>query len=263
VIDIHHHCLPGVDDGPRDWSEAVDLCAMAAAEGIETIVATPHVLRGRWRNTSRATLATLVDTLREKTNDTPHVVLGSEYFFAHDMADVVAAGDQVIPLAGSRYVLVEFASHAIPPLVEQPFYRLQLAGYTAVIAHPERNIVLQTKPELLLSLIRGGARTQVTAGSFVGAFGPEAQRAAESWLAAGLVHFVASDAHNTKKRPPRMREAISRLRELVGEEVTDALTKENPAAVVAGRGLPYEPEPAMPASTVGLMSRIKRLWGAS
>ncbi|HEX8155553.1 MAG TPA: CpsB/CapC family capsule biosynthesis tyrosine phosphatase, partial [Thermoanaerobaculia bacterium] len=108
MIDIHHHCLPGVDDGPRDWSEAVDLCAMAAAEGIETIVATPHVLRGRWRNTSRATLAGLVDTLREKTGDTPHVVLGSEYFFAHDIADVVAAGDQVIPLAGSRYVLVEF-----------------------------------------------------------------------------------------------------------------------------------------------------------
>ena len=250
-----------MDDGPRDWHEAVDLLAMAAEEGIETIVATPHVLRGRWRNTSRATLAGLVDTLREKTNDTPHVVLGSEYFFAHDMADVVAAGDQVIPLAGSKYVLVEFASQAVPPLVEQPFYRLQLAGFTAVIAHPERNLVFQSKPELLLTLVRGGARTQITAGSFTGLFGPEAQRAAESWLAAGLVHFVASDAHNTKRRPPHVREAIARVRELSGDDVTEALIRGNPQAVLDGRMLPYEPEPRLPFTSSGLMSKIKRLWG--
>jgi tyrosine-protein phosphatase YwqE len=94
VIDIHHHCLPGVDDGPRDWETAVALCKMAADDGIETIIATPHVLRGRWKNTSRAALVSLADALRERIADSPRLLLGSEYFFAHDVAEVLA-GDEV------------------------------------------------------------------------------------------------------------------------------------------------------------------------
>src|SRR6266851_9284435 len=118
MIDIHHHCLPGIDDGPREWDEAVELCGIAAEEGIETIIATPHVLRGRWQNTSRAKLDALIEGLREKTGDKPRLLLGSEYFFAHDMTEVLSTGTGIVPLAGSRYVLVEFASHAVPPLIE-------------------------------------------------------------------------------------------------------------------------------------------------
>jgi protein-tyrosine phosphatase len=167
MIDIHHHCLPGVDDGPRNLSESVDLCRMAADEGIETIVATPHVLRGRWQNTSRTQLTSILDELRGKVGETPRIVLGSEYFFAHDM-DEMLRGQSIIPLAGSRYVLVEFASHAVPPLVRDPLYRVQLDGWIPIIAHPERNIVFQSKPELLESLIRIGVKTQVTTGSITG-----------------------------------------------------------------------------------------------
>src|SRR5437764_5900140 len=117
MIDIHHHCLPGVDDGPRSSDEAVDLCRASAEEGIETIIATPHVLRGRWKNTSRTQLAALLDDLQSRIGDKPRLILGSEYFFAHDIAEVVRSGAAIVPLAGSRYILVEFASHAVPPLV--------------------------------------------------------------------------------------------------------------------------------------------------
>src|SRR5256885_16303171 len=109
MIDIHHHCLPGVDDGPRNTAEAVDLCRMAAEEGIETIVATPHVLRGRWKNTSRAQLTSILDELRRNVGETPRIILGSEYFFAHDMDEMLRT-ETIIPLAGSRYILVEFSS---------------------------------------------------------------------------------------------------------------------------------------------------------
>src|SRR5512142_1490099 len=115
MIDIHHHCLPAVDDGPRDWPEAVEMCAASAEEGIETIVVTPHVLRGRWRPVSHADLNAKIEELRVRTNDTPHLLLGSEYFFAHDMPEVLRGGTSVIPLAASRAVLVEFASNAVPP----------------------------------------------------------------------------------------------------------------------------------------------------
>jgi len=233
---------------------------MAAEEGIQTIVATPHVLRGRWQNTSPQKLQATLEELRVRTKGRPNLLLGSEYFFAHDIADVVQTG-KVLPLAGSRYVLIEFASNAIPPMVEQPLYRLQLEGWTPIIAHPERNQIFQAKPELLAGLINLGAKTQVTCGSFVGAFGPEAQRAAEQWLAREMVHVIATDAHNTKRRPPLARVAIERVTELAGENRADALARRNPAAIVSGKPLEYDPDPLLPQKSGGLMNRLQRLFG--
>jgi protein-tyrosine phosphatase len=259
LIDIHHHCLPGVDDGPRTLDEAIELCAMAADEGIETIVATPHVLRGRWRSRNRTQIENAVAELRERTHDTPKLLAGSEYYFAHDIADILHT-EAVLPLAGSRYVLVEFASHAVPPMVEQPLHRAMLDGWIPIIAHPERNQVFQAKPELLRSLIRLGAKTQVTAGSLTGLFGVEAQESATSWLRSGMVHFIATDAHNTARRPPRFRNARARVAEIAGEAVAQALFVDNPRAVIEKRGLPYEPDlPEERPESAGLMSRVRRL----
>ncbi|HJQ36559.1 MAG TPA: CpsB/CapC family capsule biosynthesis tyrosine phosphatase [Thermoanaerobaculia bacterium] len=257
MIDIHHHCLPGVDDGPREWDEAVAMCAMAAAEGIEAIVATPHVLRGRWPTPERADLESRIATLREKTNDTPRLLLGSEYFFAHDMAEVLQqSGGPIVPLAGGRYVLVELAANSVPPLIEQPLYRIQLDGWTPIIAHPERNVILQSHPELLVEWIEHGAKTQVTAGSLTGEFGPEAKRASHEWIRSGLVHFIATDAHNTTRRPPRIASALATLRELAGDAVAEALTVHNPRAVVENRSLDFDPDPMKP-EVGGLLTRLR------
>jgi protein-tyrosine phosphatase len=258
VIDIHHHCLPGVDDGPRNLEEAVDLCRLAAADGIETIIATPHVLRGRWQNTSRELLEEKLAELQAAVGATPRLVLGSEYFFAHDMTDSLQKGT-IVPLAGSRYVLVEFASHAVPPLVEQPLYQARLGGWTPIIAHPERNLVFQSKPELLASLVANGSKTQVTASSLLGEFGPQARDCAAEWIEREMVHFVASDAHNRAKRPPQMSEASEVLREIAGNDVADALTRHNPAAVLENHGLPYDPEPK-PAPRRGVFDRLSKFW---
>jgi protein-tyrosine phosphatase len=258
VIDIHHHCLPGVDDGPRDLKEAADHCRLAAGDGIETIVATPHVLRGRWQNTSRAALEQKLAELQDAIGAAPRLILGSEYFFAHDMNDALGNGG-IVPLADSRYVLVELASHAVPPLLEQPLYQASLGGWTTVIAHPERNLVFQTKPELLASLVASGTKTQITAGSLLGDFGPEARQCAWEWIEREMVHFVASDAHNTTKRPPRMREAAAAIREFAGDDVASALTRRNPAAVVENHGLEYDPEPK-PAAKRGVLDRFAKFW---
>ena len=259
MIDLHHHCLPGVDDGPRTWDEAVELCGIAAEEGIETIVATPHVLRGRWRRVPRAELQERLEELRTRTNDTPHLLLGSEYFFAHDMVEVLAAGASIIPLGPSRAVLVELASHAVPPMLEQPLHRAQLEGWTIVLAHPERNAVLQSRPELLASLVRLGVRTQVTAASFTGGFGEDAQRCAAAWLRAGLLHVIATDAHSAGKRPPRVREARARVAEIAGEQAAEALFVENPRAILQDRALAWEPEVPYPTQPGGFIARLRRL----
>lgn len=256
MIDIHHHCLPDIDDGPRGWDEAVAMCGMAAEEGIEVIVATPHVLRGRWPSFSPKELAARLDELSAKTGGKPRLLLGSEYFFSHDMADVLRTGTSIVPLAGSRYVLLELASNSVPPLFEQPLYRAQLDGWIPIIAHPERNRVFQSHPDLLEALVQHGARTQITATSLTGAFGREARTAATTFLQRGLVHFVASDAHDSSKRPPRIREALEALREITGEAIAVALTVENPRAVIEQRALPYVPDPREGTSD-GFFTRLR------
>lgn len=256
MIDIHHHCLPDVDDGPREWDEAVDLCRAAADEGIHTIIATPHVLRGRWKPFTIPELESRIAELRRRVGDQPRLLLGSEYFFGHDIVEVLAARNAVVPLAGSRYVLIELASNSVPPLFEQPLFRMQLEGWIPIIAHPERNRVLQQHPEMMASLLGHGARMQVTAGSLLGDFGHEARRAAERFLQCRLVHFIATDAHNLTKRKPRVREARTAMEQLVGADVTDALLRRNPLAVVENRPLDYDPEPIFPENS-GLLTRLR------
>jgi protein-tyrosine phosphatase len=258
MIDLHHHCLPGIDDGPRTWDEAVELCAIAAEEGIETIVATPHVLRGRWRRVPRAELEATLEELRARTNDTPRLLLGSEYFFAHDINEVLAEGTSIVPLGPSRAILVELAAHAVPPMLEQPLHRAQLDGWTILLAHPERNAVFQAKPELLAALVRIGVRTQVTAASFTGDFGDAAQRSAADWLRKGLVHVVATDAHSVKKRPPRIREARARVAEIAGEAAAEALFAANPRAILSDQTLAWEPEVPYSVEPGGVFARLKR-----
>jgi protein-tyrosine phosphatase len=253
MIDVHHHCLPGVDDGPRTMAESVELCRMAADEGIDTIVATPHVLRGRWQNTSRTELTQILDDLRAAVGDRPRLVLGSEYFFGHDMDEMLRT-ESILPLAGGRYILVEFASHSVPPLVREPLYRVQLDGWVPIIAHPERNIVFQSKPEFLESLIRAGVKTQVTTGSVMGEFGPEAQTAAIDWLERGWVHVMATDAHNVTKRQPRFRAARERVAALTGEQIAQALFVDNPKSIVESRGLVYDPD--LPESSGSKSDRL-------
>jgi len=261
VIDLHHHCLPGLDDGPRTLEEAVELCQAAADEGIETIVATPHVLRGRWINDSRALLEQRLTELRAAIGDSPRLLLGSEYFFAHDMNEMLRSGKGIIPLAGSRTILIEFDAYNVPPLVEQPLYRAQLDGWMPLIAHPERNATFQARPELLESLVRLGAKVQVTGASFLGDFGEEARAAAHEYLRRDIVHVIATDAHNVKRRPPRAREARRAVSEIAGSDVAEALFVDNPRAIIEGRGLVYDPDlPYTSTSKSGLLGRLRRLF---
>ena len=198
--------------------------------------------------------------MRRRVGESPRLLLGSEYFFAHDIVEVLGAGNAIVPLAGSRYVLVELAANSVPPLIEQPLYRMQLEGWVPVLAHPERNLVFQAKPDMLAALLDHGVKTQLTAGSLTGEFGPQAKQAAEVFLRRNLIHFVATDAHNMTRRTPRVRAAKAVMEELVGSEATDALLVRNPRAVVENRALEWDPEP-IPEAEGGFFTRLRSFFG--
>ena len=231
MIDIHFHCLPAIDDGPRDWDEAVELCRAAAKEGTTTIVATPHVLREPWINDDPQSILGLVAGLNDRLGGEPKVLPGCEYFFTLDAVELWNAGTPLIALNRGQYLLVEFPSR-VPRAAENVFHELALAGVTPVIAHPERNHEFMTNPERLEKLVSLGAITQITAASVVGDFGRPAQSACDELFERGLVHSVASDSHSTSRRPPRLADARERVRRIWGGDAERELFEETPSRII-------------------------------
>lgn len=244
MIDLHFHCLPGLDDGPADWDEAVALCRTAAREGTTRIVATPHVLRGDWVNEDVAARDELVVRLNALLGGAPAVLPGCEYFFSAEGVALLDEGG-LGPLTGlnrSRYLLVELPPEASHSSTESVFHEFRVAGLTPVIAHPERHAAFRREPERLERLVSRGALCQLTAGSLLGEFGERAARASEEFFARGLVHFVASDAHNLDRRPPRLAAAREHVRRRWGTEAESGIFDKNPEALVASEPIPWSAE---------------------
>lgn len=241
MIDLHFHCLPGLDDGPADWDEAVALCRAAADEGTATIVATPHVLRDRWLNDDVAVRDELVLKLNAKLGGHPAVLPGCEFFYSADVIELLERG-AAGPLTGlnrSRYLLIEFPAGWVPPNAEGVFFELSLLGIQPVIAHPERNLDLARNPARLRSLVEKGGVVQVTAGSLLGHFGRPALIASLEFFRLGLVDVIASDAHSPDRRPPMLNEARRMVTEQWGEETAVGIFESNPRAIIDSQPLPW------------------------
>jgi protein-tyrosine phosphatase len=233
VIDIHFHCLPGIDDGPETWEEAVELCRAAADEGTKTIVATPHVLREPWINEDRAERDRLVVQLNALLGGRPAIVPGCELFFTADVLELWDRGSEgpLTGLNGGSALLIEFPSYGVASQAEWIFHELSVMGVQPVVAHPERNAELARNPERLASLVARGALTQITAASLLGEFGRGPLAAAQEFYARGLVHTVASDAHSLTGRPPRLAAARRWAERRWGTAATNEIFETNVEAL--------------------------------
>jgi protein-tyrosine phosphatase len=258
MVDIHSHILPGIDDGAKAIEDSIELCRIAAADGIRTIVSTPHVMEFRFpnrRTTIEPPYARLSAEVQEKGIPI-RVVPGAEVHVAADLIKRYKDGDLVTYDDNGRYMLLEFPFQPIISGTEDVVYRLRLAGVTPVLAHPERIEFFMDDPDRLLALVRLGALAQVTAGSLLGSFGDRSDRAAWKMVDRGLVHVVASDAHDTRHRRPAMSDAAELLSRRAGPEAARRMCEEVPAAIVEGRDIELpDPEPS-PRGFKGLLNRI-------
>lgn len=248
IVDIHAHVLPGIDDGPDTLEAAVHMCRLAASDGTDVIITTPHRFDGLHVDHDVAKLAGDLDVLRAALGPAPRLALGTEFRFTHDIADLVLGPARQLTLNGGPYVLLEMPSAAIPVNCENPIYRLSSAGLKVVVAHPERNREVQSRFERFFNLVELGLVVQIDAGSILGKFGPKAQAAARQMLEHRLVHVIASDGHSPVRRRPLLSAAVEAAREIVGDDV-EALVGANPEAIFEGRPLPYLPDPVAPGQT--------------
>ena len=258
MIDIHSHPLPGVDDGAQTFEVALEMCRIAAADGTTHLVATPHCnYQYEFRpEVNRAKLEELQAAVGEK----PKLLLGCDFHLSYDNIRQLIDGRRDFTINQTPYVLAEFGDHFIPDQIDRVFYEMELEGLTPILTHPERNPFFLRKPDLLHHWVTRGCLVQVTAKSYTGGFGSTARRFAERCLEENLVHFFASDAHDTKYRPPLLSECYRKVAARKSQEIADLLLRENPQAVINGQPLPPGPEPLDPKRVKPKRSWLSFFW---
>lgn len=238
MVDIHSHILPEVDDGARSWEIAVEMCRMAAADGITHMVATPHAndQYAYQREPHGERLAKLQEMVAPL-----QLSLGCDFHFSYDNVHDALENPHRYTIGETNYLLIEFSDYAIPPFVGRALGDLLDAGLTPILTHPERNPILQKRPQDVLQMANDGCVVQVTANALTGRWGDTARKMAHWLLKRDAVHVLASDAHDTRSRPPILSEGRAAAAQIVGEEVAQALVEGNPRAIVTGQPLPYFP----------------------
>ncbi len=245
MIDIHCHILPDIDDGPCSIDESLAMAEQAVDNGIEEIVATPHVGNGLYQN-NRGDILRLVHWLNERIAAAAiplKIHCGAENYLLPHLADMIAQG-RAATLNNSRYVLLELPPTLLFSSLKQEIFTLQVNGYVPVLAHPERHHLLLRDTRMVAELVEAGCLCQVTAQSLTGGFGRTIQAAADRMVGKRLAQLIASDAHSATSRKPELEKAVKRAAWLLGSRSEAmGMVRETPAAILADRVV----RPAPPA----------------
>ena len=255
MVDLHCHILPGLDDGPATMDDSLEMARVAAANGIATIVATPHVRDDHPYPLER------IDSLVAELNEllagqgiALRVRSGGEVAVAklHELSDDVLGR---LRLGDGRHLLVESPYTHATDLLEQEIFSAHIRGFPAMLAHPERSPSFLSDPDRLAALVERGVLCSITAGSMAGRFGRTVQRFTALLFERGLVHDVASDAHGPVGRAPALQFGFEALDEQLPGLLRQAgwYTRAAPEAVLAGTELPSRPEPV---SRPGALRRL-------
>lgn len=242
MIDLHLHLIPAVDDGAASLEEAVELCRIAARDGCTALVATPHRRRDEWPDRPVAELEQRLAEVAAAAEPpgAPRLFLGGEVRVDSELLEGLERPDLggAIPLAGSRYLLLELEPRGTGPDPVELVSRLIARGWRPIVAHPELTSSLVQDPSCIERMATAGALFQVTAMSVTGDFGRPVRERAAALIESGLAQFVASDAHRPGWRPTGLGRARREIERRWGAERAAALTERHPAAVLENRPLP-------------------------
>lgn len=235
MIDTHSHILWGLDDGPPALDASLAMLRIAKESGMDAIVATPHD-NDRWQYNA-AIVAERLRELRSTANDLIPVYTGCEFRLTASSFEIALAHPTSFTINHGKYLLVELPEFSLPPLFDDVLRRLRAAGITPIVAHPERNTLLQHAPERIQRWVDLGCAMQITGQTLDGRFGKAARQFAWSMLCSNLVHLIASDAHDTEDRPPRLDTTRELIAAELGDDVATVVLAANPLAVLESSDL--------------------------
>lgn len=253
--------LPGVDDGAPDLETALAMARAAVADGIKVTACTPHIMPGLYPNTGpeiRRAVAEFQAVLEQE--EIPlRLTTGADVHLVPDLAQGLADG-RLLTLADSRYFLFEPPHNVAPPRFEESVFAVMAAGYHPIVTHPERLRWIEERYETIRAVARAGAWMQLTAGSVTGRFGKRALYWSERMLDEGIVHILATDAHNMRGRAPRLAEAVEAVAARLGEEAAKDMVVARPLVVLENEPLHHAPEPAGAAREIERPPLLRRMF---
>lgn len=197
MIDIHTHIIFDVDDGSDTLEESVAILKSAVLNGVTDIVCTPHYLDSYEYNLEKV-LANF-ETLKEAAKGLNiKLHLGNEVAVYGNIGEILSDVN-VKGLANSKYMLIEFPMSTDVDYVEYTIYEMRIKGIIPIIAHPERCECFKKHIDRVSKAIEEGALIQCNTGSILGKYGNTAKKIVKKLLKERLVHFMATDTHNTKR----------------------------------------------------------------
>ena len=227
MIDIHNHILPKVDDGSQDLEFSIQMIEKEIADGVESVILTPHV-QSHVSKVEPENLKKVFLELQEevvKRGLKVNLYLGAEILYrSHLTPDY-----QLISLAGSKYILIEFSISVDTP-IEDIVYDLSRQGFIPIVAHVERYNYLSFDDYSRIK--NSGGMLQLNGNSIMGIDPKVNKKLCMKILKAGLADFVASDAHNLGVRIPNLKETYQYLEKHLPKEYLEKIFYSNAKKIV-------------------------------
>ena len=240
MIDIHAHIIPYVDDGAEDLTDALLMAELAAESGVHTIIATPHSnIPGVVDNYQSPGLLNRFKNLQNeiKKRGLPlEILTGTEIFATEDMAEKIR-DKKLVSLNNSTRFLVEFDFYMASARITRILESVREIGAVPIIAHPERYISVQRRPQIVMDWLDMGCQLQMNRGSIFGRFGKASFRAADELLENGCITYIASDAHSPYRRTTYMKDIEEFLIEEYSIHTARELLRENPERFLLNKEL--------------------------
>lgn len=198
-VDLHSHLIPGIDDGAKTEDDSILLMRGFHNLGYRKLITTPHIYHGVYNNTPSIILSGC-EKLRKlcATNEIfIDIEAAGEYYFDNYFFELIEKKELLT--FGNGYVLFELPMNTRPAMVEDVVFKLNLAGYKPVLAHPERYLYFHDRKMRDYQKLKDlGLYFQVNLMSLTGYYNEAIKRAAFDLMKHSLVDFAGSDLHREK-----------------------------------------------------------------
>lgn len=240
MIDIHNHCIFGIDDGAKSIEDSIDILKKAAIAGFDTIVATPHYTDGNTYCADNEKKSELLDLIRceaLKQNINIKLYLGNEVFITENIIELIDS-KKVSTINNSKYVLMELPRNDEIKNLDRYIFKIISSGYIPIFAHPERYEFVKQDPNALIQYIEQGALFQSNFGSILGQYGMESKRVIKILLRHKMVHFLASDTHHSRTEAyDKILDIKKILSKMIDKEYIENLTTKNPTLIIENKDI--------------------------
>ena len=232
LIDMHCHILPGLDDGAVTMEETVKALAAAKRQGISVLICTPHFNPDQ-KNASPEQIRQMLEKTKKRSDEAGldlEFYPGQELMYHSDLPRFLEQGE-VLTLADSRYVLVEFVEDVSYREIIKGILRLMDYGYLPILAHYERYRCLMDKKRKQ-ELKQEKIFLQMNYDTVQRTYGIFHKNPFRTDLEQGIVDFMGSDCHGSHFRPYRIGPSLRWMEQALTEEMKQKIFVDNPGKIL-------------------------------